>query len=59
MRNVIGYLVMVMPIIAYNLYFYYGEPSKDINLWQALIAFIVGAIFFKIGMDIKNKGKIK
>ncbi|SHI78185.1 hypothetical protein SAMN05444337_0780 [Flavobacterium haoranii] len=31
MRNIIGYLVMIMPIIACNLY-YYGEPSGGINL---------------------------
>ena len=55
MRKIIGYLVMMLPIIAYNLYYnYYAVPNGDINLWQVLIAFIIGAIFFKIGIDIKN-----
>ena len=60
MRKIIGYLDMMLPIIAYNLYYnYYAVPNGDINLWQVLIAFIIGAIFFKIGIDIKNKDDIK
>ena len=60
MRKIIGYLVMMLPIIAYNLYYnYYAVPNGDINLWQVLIAFIIGAIFLKIGIDIKNKDDIK
>ena len=60
MRKIIGYLVMMLPIISYNLYYnYYAVPNGDINLWQVLIAFIIGAIFFKIGIDIKNKDDIK
>ena len=35
MRKIIGYLVMMLPIIAYNLYYnYYAVPNGDINLWQ-------------------------
>ena len=59
MRNVIAYLVMIVPIVAYNVYFLYNkEPNSGIDLWQVLWAFIIGAIFYKIGMDIKNKGKM-
>ena len=60
MRKIIGYLVMMLPIIAYNLYYnYYAVPNGDINLWQVLIAFIIGAIFFIFLIDIKNKDDIK
>ncbi|UOX34053.1 hypothetical protein LXD69_00745 [Flavobacterium sediminilitoris] len=58
MRNTLAYLVMIVPIVTYNIY-YYNETTRGIDLWQVLGAFIIGAISYKIGMDIKNRGKVK
>ena len=59
MRNIIAYLVMIVPVVAYNVYFFCNkEPKNGIDLWQVLQAFIIGVIFYKIGMDIKNKEKM-
>ncbi|MGV7108134.1 hypothetical protein [Flavobacterium sp. U410] len=60
MRNVLAYAVMIVPLIIYNLYcFATKEPNSGIDFVQVLIAFVLGIIFYNVGLRIKNKGKVE
>lgn len=60
MRNYIAYLVMITPLIAYNVYcFQTKEPNSGIDYGQVLFSFFLGIIFYNFGMKIKNKGKVE
>ena len=60
MRNFLAYFVMIIPLIIYNVYcFQTKKPNSGIDFEQVFISFILGIIFYNLGLKIKNKGKIK
>lgn len=60
MRTFFAYFVIIVPCVVYNFYcFYKKEPNSGIDFLQVINSFLIGIVFYNIGIRIKNKGKEK
>jgi hypothetical protein len=60
MRNLIANIVAFAPIILYNIYcFSSNESNSGIHFEQVVYSFVIGAVSFSVGKNIREKGEVK